>query len=82
MYQNFIRPFLKKHEDEIEALVAKVQSQAGDVQKDLLEKAKNVSSTENMMKAAAGMTELKNKLDTQTSGEPQDPSRDQDKKEN
>eukprot|EP00356_Strombidium_inclinatum_P015473 CAMPEP_0170492126 /NCGR_PEP_ID=MMETSP0208-20121228/11721_1 /TAXON_ID=197538 /ORGANISM="Strombidium inclinatum, Strain S3" /LENGTH=175 /DNA_ID=CAMNT_0010767821 /DNA_START=111 /DNA_END=638 /DNA_ORIENTATION=+ len=70
LYKSVFQPFLKQHQKEIEEFVNKVSSQASEVGKDLAEQAKSVSSTENLVKAAAKVQEFKEKVES----DPQEPT--------
>ena len=66
-YASVLAPYLKAHEKEIHAFIEKVQSQAEDVAKDAMkqasDKAKEIATPENMMKAAAAAQDAQKKLD-------------------
>ena len=61
-YKNVVKPFLDAHKEEIEEMISKVQSGAGDVAGEAMkaakEQAKDLSNPENMMKAAAMANEV------------------------
>ena len=66
-YASVLAPYLKTHEKEIKAFIEKVQSQADEVGKEAMKqasaKAQEMSSPENIAKAAAMASEAKAKLD-------------------
>lgn len=66
-YQVVLAPYLKAHEKEIEEFIKKVSEQAEEVGKQAVKeataKASELSSAENMAKAAAMASEAKQKLD-------------------
>ena len=61
-YSVVLKPYLRAHEKDIQAFIAKVQAQAEEAKKQGLNKVSEVATTENMMKAAAAAQEAQTKI--------------------
>ena len=73
LYSKVFKPLLEQHKDEIENFIGKVMKGADALQEEALkaakEGAKDLSSPENMMKAAAAAQQVQSKLDDATKEE-------------
>lgn len=63
LYKSIFQPFLKKHEKEIEAFVEQVQTKATSAGTEFVSQAKDIASTENLVKAAATAQEFTKETD-------------------
>lgn len=63
LYRSVFKPFLTQHREEIEGFIKTVKTQADAASKEAAKAGKDLTSTENLMKAAAAAQSVKEKID-------------------